>query len=587
MGDRWLRATSITRQIPHPLSRASSRQRAVLAENPASHLSRRRAGDAHDVVPLRIGAIVGEFEVAGLIHRGDAGFVYAAVDRRSLTRIAIKEFLPVRLADRMADGHIGVRSLRHQTQFREGMQGFLRQARILAELDEPALVKTLETWQQHSTAYMAMPLCEGRSLEKVFRDSPQPSEPWLKTMLGPLLDALAALHQFECHACDVTPLSVVVGDGGPLLFDIGIVRRILARSPRGEIAVLDHGYAAIEQHSIDPSMPEGPWTDVYAVASIVHRAITGDPPPAPATRIDSDAVPLLSKVPEGYSESFIAAINRGLAVRPQHRPQSIAEFREALGIRSLEPVVNPIVSDQPAPVPSPPAPTTVEALAGMAPRGLAQTARRASAPIADAGHPTSRADDRKLSVSRRTARKDRLGVLPKFLGAALVVVALAGFGLHSMFSSPQKRPQANDGPMSIKAASSSEQPSANAVVRASATLTSATLTPAMPTAETPTAETPTAESPIAESPIAESPTASLKASAPAPRIGKIQFAIRPWGEIVVDGRKRGVSPPIKELSLPEGRHRIEVRNSTFSGYAGEVDVKAGQSVSIAHSFTSP
>src|SRR5262245_31501324 len=149
----WLRVTSITRQIPHPLSRASSRQRAVFAENPASQLLSRRAGDAHEVAPLRIGAIVGEFEVAGLIHRGDAGFVYAAVDHRSLTRLAVKEFLPIHLADRLADGHIGVRSLRHQTQFREGVQGFLRQARILAELDEPALVKTLETWQQHSTAY--------------------------------------------------------------------------------------------------------------------------------------------------------------------------------------------------------------------------------------------------------------------------------------------------------------------------------------------------------------------------------------------------------------------------------------------------
>ena len=74
---------------------------------------------------------------------------------------------------------------------------------------------------------------------------------------------------------------------------------------------------------------------------------------------------------------------------------------------------------------------------------------------------------------------------------------------------------------------------------------------------------------------------------PAPPTGKIQFSIKPWGEIMVDGKTRGVSPPIKELSIPEGRHWIEIRNGTIPGYASAVDIKAGSSVSIAHSFRSP
>jgi hypothetical protein len=83
------------------------------------------------------------------------------------------------------------------------------------------------------------------------------------------------------------------------------------------------------------------------------------------------------------------------------------------------------------------------------------------------------------------------------------------------------------------------------------------------------------------------PTAPAKSGSPAPKAGKIHFAIKPWGEIVVDGKRRGVSPPIKELSVPEGRHRIEIRNGTSSRYADEVDVKAGRKVSIVHSFKSP
>ena len=74
---------------------------------------------------------------------------------------------------------------------------------------------------------------------------------------------------------------------------------------------------------------------------------------------------------------------------------------------------------------------------------------------------------------------------------------------------------------------------------------------------------------------------------PAPRTGKIRFSIKPWGEIIVDGKTRGVSPPIKELSIPEGRHRIEVRNGAFPGYESELDIKAGSTGSISYSFKAP
>jgi len=81
--------------------------------------------------------------------------------------------------------------------------------------------------------------------------------------------------------------------------------------------------------------------------------------------------------------------------------------------------------------------------------------------------------------------------------------------------------------------------------------------------------------------VASAPPAPV---APAPRTGKVRFSIKPWGEIIIDGKTRGVSPPIKELSIPEGRHRIEIRNGAFPGYEGELDIKSGSSDSISYSF---
>ena len=60
--------------------------------------------------------------------------------------------------------------------------------------------------------------------------------------------------------------------------------------------------------------------------------------------------------------------------------------------------------------------------------------------------------------------------------------------------------------------------------------------------------------------------------------------IKPWGEVVVDGRPRGLSPPLKVLQLPEGSHRIEVRNPAGAALVRDVKVTAGGRVEIGHTF---
>jgi serine/threonine protein kinase len=572
------------RASPSP-SHALSRPRAVHAENTAPRSAAGAFNDVQGVTPLPIGARVGDFEVASLIHRGESGFVYLGTDRSSLTQIAVKEYLPSRLADRMADGIIGVRSVRFRPAFRDGVQGFLDQSRILADLDEPALVRIFRTWEQCGTAYTAMALYHGRSLGDTLRALPPPSEAWLKVMLGPLLDALAALHRSGCYPCDVTPDNVFVSDCGPLLFDVGIVRRILARSIQGRTVVRDRTHAAIEQYSSDMSMPEGPWTDIYAVASLLHLAITGNPPASPITRIVSDDMKPLSTVTNGYSKLFLDGVDRGLAVRPQHRPQSIEEFREALGIRSLESAAiamrEPTSFALPAPAPQTPeqGESSPPALEREPPRPGAR--EQGLPPPQEPGHGRQ---------SQTTAQR-RFGAPSKIVGASLIAVALIGFGLVWMFGGPEKHAgdAENATPMKALASEQSSSPESTSTVPAQ----TIALVAAVPPATTPASvasEASVASSGVPRAASSHSTavtTKTAKSAPPAPKTGKIRFAIKPWGEILIDGRKRGVSPPIKELSIPEGRHRIEIRNSAFSRYASEVEIKAGRSVSIAHSFTSP
>ena len=76
--------------------------------------------------------------------------------------------------------------------------------------------------------------------------------------------------------------------------------------------------------------------------------------------------------------------------------------------------------------------------------------------------------------------------------------------------------------------------------------------------------------------------AAVKAASPAE--GKVVLAITPWGEVLVDGQSRGVSPPIQSLDLPAGPHTIEIRNRDLPAHVRQIVVKPGEPVRIRHRF---
>jgi len=75
-----------------------------------------------------------------------------------------------------------------------------------------------------------------------------------------------------------------------------------------------------------------------------------------------------------------------------------------------------------------------------------------------------------------------------------------------------------------------------------------------------------------------------KAAKPAAGAAKLELVVTPWGEVVIDGKSRGISTGRKAFDLPAGAHTIEIRNSTFPVHVQKVQVKAGETVRIQHRF---
>ena len=64
----------------------------------------------------------------------------------------------------------------------------------------------------------------------------------------------------------------------------------------------------------------------------------------------------------------------------------------------------------------------------------------------------------------------------------------------------------------------------------------------------------------------------------------VNVAVMPWGEVYLDGRMQGVSPPLAELQVAPGNHEIEIRNTIFPVYTQSIHVKAGEKIKIKHKF---
>jgi eukaryotic-like serine/threonine-protein kinase len=101
---------------------------------------------------------------------------------------------------------------------------------------------------------------------------------------------------------------------------------------------------------------------------------------------------------------------------------------------------------------------------------------------------------------------------------------------------------------------------------------------------------PTADPPVSEQPAASpkaDPTVVLPAapaSTGAAASGTVVFRIEPWGEILIDNKPTGVSPPLVQMALPAGRHQIEVRHGNDKPWVQEIDVEAALPVSLTHRF---
>jgi hypothetical protein len=321
------------------------------------------------------------------------------------------------------------------------------------------------------------------------------------------------------------------------------------------------GLDAFGEPMLLPATPDtvepGEADDVQALGAVIHFAITGESVPGRSLR---------ARGLEGYSESLVAAVDRCTTAEPRERPQSIEELRNLLGIVSLGPAVPP---------PAQAAPTFVEV-------------------------PTQRRGIAALGKWQRWL----------LIGLAAVVLLGTGSAFLMLLRGTDARdnvvlslPHANEPTHGSVPADRALDPNESVV---GATRSVPFPAPAAPGSAGPAAPpadvAAQAPAPAALPParpetgrLARSSEATLPAAAPADRTTQqrtakagptnVKLSIQPWGTVYVDGVERGVSPPLKWVTLTAGRHTVRIVNPNFRDRVLRVEAGKPGAKRIAVDFT--
>lgn len=281
---------------------------------------------------LRPGSRLEEFEIIRELGSGGFGVTYIAFDHSLRRDVVIKENLPVFAFRDPSTSTVHPRSTLGEDAelFAWSLTNFVREAQTLAKFLHPNIVPVLRVFEANGTAYFVMPFVEGRPLSDAFKQhAGQPyTEKELRSLLMPLLDALEHLHAQQVYHRDIKPGNVLLqADGKPVLIDFGSARQLL--SQKSLTVVESPGYTPSEQ--LESRGNVGPWSDLYALAATLYKAITGENPPKAMDRIKRDPIRSLARDYAGaYSVPFLAIIDRALNFDEEKRPQSVAEWRAAL-----------------------------------------------------------------------------------------------------------------------------------------------------------------------------------------------------------------------------------------------------------------
>ena len=266
-----------------------------------------------------IGTNLGRYHIIEPLGQGGMASVYKAFDTSLERHVAIKIIRPDIETD-------------NQSEF---LKRFQREAKSLAQLDHPYILKVLDYGDQEGLPYLVMPFLEGGTLkEKMGKPMPYNQA---AALLTPIAEALDYAHKRNIIHRDVKPANILISQSGaPILSDFGIAK-ILVQSGSTQLTGAGVGigtpdYMAPEQWTGTADAR----TDIYSLGVVFYQMVTGrlpfsaDTPAAVLIKHLRDPLPRPRTFVHDLPEVVEQVLFKALAKEPENRFQTMGEFASTL-----------------------------------------------------------------------------------------------------------------------------------------------------------------------------------------------------------------------------------------------------------------
>jgi serine/threonine-protein kinase len=223
------------------------------------------------------------------------------------------------LTDTVLERPVAIKILKPEATTAATQERFRREARTLARLQHPNVVRILDTGERDGFPYIIMEFLEGSTLRQRLDAGERLSIEQVPTLGLELLDALVPAHAAGIVHRDLKPANIFFAGGTARLVDFGIASEPTLEgdslTQTGQL-LGTHDYMAPEQRA---GRPVDGRADLYSLALVLFESLTGHLP-----------APLRALPRKRVSRSLTAVLQRALAPEPADRWPDAASFRAAL-----------------------------------------------------------------------------------------------------------------------------------------------------------------------------------------------------------------------------------------------------------------
>jgi eukaryotic-like serine/threonine-protein kinase len=520
---------------------------------------------------------LGRYRLDRMIGHGAMGAVFEAFDSTLGRTLAIKTLYSEVHAQDASDSGFDAATTD---------AAILKEARAAATLNHPHIVTVYDAGRAQSSTlmrelpYVAMELLDGSDLRTRLSQGQRFTVRETVSLIGKMALALDHAHKAGILHRDIKPGNIfITARSGPKLVDFGLAQltasaKIAARANAQSMLttqVSEQDVAGSPQYMSPEALaavmtdrkqarktdlaPFDERSDVYSLGVVMYEMLCGSPPYQAPTlellheRIASGRATPPHRVNPLVPQELSELVLQAFAPQPKKRFRSASQFARELR-RWGQSDNNSDAASRPAELhalsrPAPLSPMTM-------PTALPETAQRSAQALA--GNPALRwvaglGGVLLVSIALWWALKPAVRSVPAYPAAATSATTSPATQATPL---PTPTPQLDPVPV-------------------------ATTPPSLPSKEAPTASAASNVAPVAG-------VAASAASAAVPSTARVRLAISPWGEVEVNGKKMGVSPPMAQLTLEPGNYTVMVRNTDFAPRSFTLSLERGQTVRLSHKF---